>query len=72
MSLHCSINVSVTTTPERTIEAGGTSMETQGNNACVRLDDSTQVWSKVKRNALGLTGFGSFSPQPCPDMIGLY
>ena len=47
-------------------------MEPLGDNNAFCYHVRTRVVSNTARNALGLTGFGSFDPQSCPDMIGLY
>ena len=47
-------------------------MEPLGDNKSLCYHVRTEVVSNAARNALGLTGFGSFNPQSYPDMIGLY
>ena len=67
-----SIHVSPYTPPGRTIAQLDTWMKPEGSNKSLCYDVSTPSVSSAARNALGLTGFGSFNPQSYPDMIGLY
>ena len=67
-----SIHVTPYTPPGRTIARWDTWMKPLGNNKTLCYDVSTPSVSSAARNALGLTGFGSFNPQSYPDMIGLY
>ena len=67
-----SIHVTPYTPPGRTIARWDTWMKPLGNNKTLCYDVSTPSVSSAARNALGLTGFRSFTPQSYPDMIGLY
>ena len=67
-----SIHVTPYTPPGRTIARWDTWMKPPGNKKSLCYDVRTPAVSSATRNALGLTGFGSFGPQSCPDMIELY
>ena len=70
ISPYLSIHVTPCTPPGRTIERWG-HIDGDSGTICVCYGNRTGMLFSVARNALGLTGFGSFSTQSCPDMIGL-